>query len=34
MTRAWKDVWPQLGARAWIDVSAQVIGDLALGEDA
>ncbi len=28
MTRAWKDVCPQLGARAWVDVSAQVIGEV------
>ena len=34
MTRAWKDVCPQLGARAWVDVSAQVFGDVAPGEDA
>ncbi len=34
MIRAWKDVCPQIGARAWVDVSAQVIGDVRLGEDA
>ncbi len=34
MIRAWKEVCPQLGARAWVDVSAQVIGDVSLGEDA
>jgi carbonic anhydrase/acetyltransferase-like protein (isoleucine patch superfamily) len=34
MIRAWKDVCPRLGARAWVDVSAQVIGDVVLGEDA
>jgi carbonic anhydrase/acetyltransferase-like protein (isoleucine patch superfamily) len=34
MIRAWKDVCPQIGARAWVDVSAQVIGDVTLGEDA
>ncbi len=34
MIRAWKDVRPQIGARAWVDVSAQVIGDVTLGEDA
>src|SRR5512135_287128 len=34
MIRAWKDVCPQIGARAWVDVSAQVVGDVTLGEDA
>ncbi len=34
MIRAWKDVSPHIGARAFVDVSAQVIGDVTLGEDA
>jgi carbonic anhydrase/acetyltransferase-like protein (isoleucine patch superfamily) len=31
--RSYKGVRPTLGARAWVDVSAQVIGDVELGED-
>src|SRR5512143_3666455 len=34
MIRAYKDMRPSLGARAWVDSSAQVIGDVELGEDA
>ncbi len=34
MIRAWKEIRPKVGARAWVDVSAQVIGDVELGEDA
>jgi carbonic anhydrase/acetyltransferase-like protein (isoleucine patch superfamily) len=34
MIRPYKDRQPKLGARAWVDVSAQVIGDVELGEDA
>jgi carbonic anhydrase/acetyltransferase-like protein (isoleucine patch superfamily) len=33
MIRAYKEMRPRLGARAWVDVSAQVIGDVELGED-
>ncbi len=32
--RAYKDAHPKLSARAWVDPSAQVIGDVELGEDA
>jgi carbonic anhydrase/acetyltransferase-like protein (isoleucine patch superfamily) len=34
MVRPYKTIQPKLGARAWVDVSAQVIGDVELGEDA
>ena len=34
MIRAYKGIRPTLGPRAWVDPSAQVIGDVALGEDA
>jgi gamma-carbonic anhydrase len=34
MIRAYKEMRPRLGARAWVDLSAQVIGDVDLGEDA
>ncbi len=34
MIRAYKNIRPQLGARAWVDVSAQVIGEVTLAEDA
>ena len=34
MIRSYKRVRPTLGARAWVDPSAQVIGDVELGEDA
>jgi carbonic anhydrase/acetyltransferase-like protein (isoleucine patch superfamily) len=33
MIRSYKDIRPTLGARAWVDPSAQVIGDVELGED-
>ena len=34
MIRAYKSMRPRLGARAWVDASAQVIGDVELGDDA
>lgn len=34
MIRGYKGVRPTLGARAFVDASAQVIGDVVLGEDA
>ena len=34
MIRGYKGVRPTLGARAFVDVSAQVIGDVELGDDA
>lgn len=34
MIRAYKGIRPSLGERAWVDVSAQVIGAVELGEDA
>ena len=34
MIRAYKEMRPRLGARAWVDASAHVIGDVELGEDA
>ena len=34
MIRSYRDSQPKLGARAWVDVSAQVIGAVELGEDA
>jgi carbonic anhydrase/acetyltransferase-like protein (isoleucine patch superfamily) len=34
MVRPYKARQPKLGDRAWVDVSAQVIGDVELGEDA
>jgi len=33
MVRPYKTIQPKLGARAWVDASAQVIGDVELGED-
>jgi carbonic anhydrase/acetyltransferase-like protein (isoleucine patch superfamily) len=34
MIRTYKGIWPTLGARAYVDASAQVIGAVELGEDA
>jgi len=34
MVRPYKTIQPKLGARAWVDVSAQVIGDVEMGDDA
>ena len=34
MIRGYEGTRPRLGARAYVDVSAQVIGDVALGDDA
>ncbi len=34
MIRPYRDRLPKLGPRAWVDASAQVIGDVELGEDA
>ena len=34
MIRPYRDRLPRLAARAWVDASAQVIGDVELGEDA
>ena len=34
MIRAYKSMRPRLGLRAWVDASAQVIGDVELGDDA
>ncbi len=34
MIRSYRDKQPRLGTRAWVDVSAQVIGDVELGDDA
>ncbi len=34
MIRAYKGIRPSLGPRAWVDPSAQVIGDVELGADA
>ncbi len=34
MIRAYKGSWPTLGERVYVDVSAQVIGDVALGDHA
>lgn len=34
MIRPYKSARPRLGERAWVDPSAQVIGDVELGEDA
>jgi len=31
--RAYRGLWPQLGARVWVDPAATVIGDVALGDD-
>jgi carbonic anhydrase/acetyltransferase-like protein (isoleucine patch superfamily) len=33
MIRPYKGVWPRLGQRVYVDVSAQVIGDVELGDD-
>lgn len=32
MLRSYKGVWPKVGERAYVDVSAQVIGDVELGD--
>jgi carbonic anhydrase/acetyltransferase-like protein (isoleucine patch superfamily) len=34
MIRPYKGIHPKLGARAWVDTSAQVIGEVELGDDA
>jgi carbonic anhydrase/acetyltransferase-like protein (isoleucine patch superfamily) len=34
MLRAYKGVWPKLGERVYVDVSAQVVGDVELGDHA
>lgn len=34
MIRAFRGVMPRLGARVYVDVSAQIIGDVVLGDDA
>jgi carbonic anhydrase/acetyltransferase-like protein (isoleucine patch superfamily) len=34
LIRPYKSMRPRLGARAWVDASAQVIGDVELGDDA
>lgn len=34
MLRPYKGIWPTLGARVYVDASAQVIGDVALGDHA
>ncbi|MFN8092848.1 MAG: gamma carbonic anhydrase family protein [Vicinamibacteria bacterium] len=34
MVRPYKTILPKLGERAWVDVSAQVVGDVELGADA
>jgi carbonic anhydrase/acetyltransferase-like protein (isoleucine patch superfamily) len=34
MLRPFKQVWPRLGERVYVDVSAQVIGDVELGDHA
>lgn len=34
MVRPYQGIWPRLGARAYVDVSAQVIGDVELGDHA
>ena len=34
MVRPYQGVWPKLGERAYVDVSAQVVGDVELGEHA
>jgi carbonic anhydrase/acetyltransferase-like protein (isoleucine patch superfamily) len=34
MIRPYKEMRPRLGGRAWVDASAQVIGDVELGDDA
>ncbi len=34
MIRPWREMQPRLGERVYVDVSAQVIGDVELGEDA
>lgn len=34
MIRAFKGTWPRLGERVYVDVSAQVIGDVELGDHA
>jgi gamma-carbonic anhydrase len=34
MIRPYKEMRPRLGARVWVDASAQVIGDVEIGDDA
>jgi carbonic anhydrase/acetyltransferase-like protein (isoleucine patch superfamily) len=34
MLRSYKGIWPKLGERVYVDVSAQVIGDVDLGDHA
>ena len=34
MIRSYKGMWPKLGAGAYVDLSAQVIGDVELGDHA
>jgi len=34
MIRPFKEIWPKLGERVYVDVSAQVIGDVELGDHA
>ena len=34
MIRSYKGIWPKLGERVYVDVSAQVIGDVELGDHA
>ncbi len=34
MLRSYKGIWPRLGERVYVDVSAQVIGDVELGDHA
>ena len=34
MVRPYRTILPKLGERAWVDVSAQVVGDVELGADA
>ena len=34
MLRSYKGIWPKLGERVYVDVSAQVIGDVELGDHA
>jgi carbonic anhydrase/acetyltransferase-like protein (isoleucine patch superfamily) len=34
MIRPYKNIWPKLGERVYVDVSAQVIGDVELGDHA
>jgi carbonic anhydrase/acetyltransferase-like protein (isoleucine patch superfamily) len=32
MLRSYKGIWPKLGERVYVDVSAQVVGDVVLGD--